>query len=481
MSFSARPRLSFLSETQVATIKDTALRILAEIGLRILDDDVYPMLADTPGIKPDPDTHTVRFSSKLVMDSVAQTPKSYQLYGRDGSRHVTYGQGELIVKSTPGDPMWADALAKTWRPPTIADTRIAIDLADALPNIDIVGGMAEPADIPEPVRYIRLMAELVKRTRKPVRVWVPNRHSARYIVEILRTVAGGAAELRRTPMTEHSLEPISPLQVGTGLGALLEFAAAGLPIVVGPIVQAMATGPVTLAGTVSQTLAENLGCLVIIQRIQPGHPVALAAACHIMDPRTAHTVYGGPEQGLLMAATTQVIKSFDLPVIANAGYADSKVPDAQAGLEKGMTMLMGALVGADSFAGMGIAGTLGASLLQLVIDDDMTGYVRRLMRGMDISPETLAFEVIQRVGIGGNFLTDEHTVQHVRQEFWMPALFDRQAHALWAEQGSKTMLDRAAERLDHITTVHQPDWMDEKMQREIDHIVAAAERELLSI
>jgi trimethylamine--corrinoid protein Co-methyltransferase len=479
MTESALPRLSFLSENQVTQIKDTALRILAEIGFQILDDELFPSLADTPGITVCPGTNIIRFSPSLVMDSVARTPKSYRLFGRDGTRHVTYGQGQPFFKSTPGDPMWADAQAKTWRPPTISDTRRAIDLADALPDIDVVGGMAEPADIPEPVRYVRLVAELVKRTRKPVRVWVPNRHSARYIVEILRTVVGGAAELRQAPLTEHSLEPISPLQAGTGLGALVEFAAAGLPIVIGPLVQAMATGPVTLAGTVSQTLAENLACLVIIQRIQPGHPVALAAACHIMDPRTTHTVYGGPEQGLLMAATTQVIKSFGLPVIANAGYTDAKIPDAQAGLEKGMTVLMGALAGADSFALMGVAGTLGASLLQLVIDDEMIGYVRRLMRGMEICPETLGFEVIRRVGAGGNFLTDEHTLRHVREEFWMPALLDRQAYALWVARGGKTMLDRAAERLDQIEAAHQPDWMDEDMQREIDRIVAAAEHELL--
>jgi len=167
-----------------------------------------------------------------------------------------------------------------------------------------------------------------------------------------------------------------------------------------------------------------------------------------------------------------------LPATANAGYGDSKVPDAQAGLEKGLTLLMGALAGADSFGQMGVAGTMGASLLQLVIDDDMVGYVRRLMGGTAVTPETLAFDVIRRVGIGGNFLSDEHTVRHLREEFWMPRLFDRLTHTQWAGAGSKTMLDRAIERVDEIMGAHEPDWMDEEMQKEVDHIVAAAEREL---
>jgi len=474
----ARPRLAFLSDSQVEAIQGTAFNILSNIGVKIQHEDVLRIMADTPGITADAGSGVIRMAQQLVLDSIAQTPKSYSLYGRDASRCVTYGQGQLIFKNTPGDPLWAEAETKSWRWPSISDTRQGIDLADALPNIDIVGGMAHPAEIPEPVRAIHLMAELVKRTRKPVRVWVPDRHSARYIVEILRAVAGGAEALRQRPITEHSLEPISPLRFGTGLDALLEFVPAGLPIMVGPIVQAMATGPVTLVGTVAQTIAENLAALVIIQRLRPGHSLCLAAACHILDPQTMNTVYGGPEQGLLMAATTQVIKSFGLPATANAGYGDAKIPDAQAGLEKGMTLLMGALAGADSFALMGVAGTIGASLVQLVIDDEMIGYVRRLVRGMQVSPEALAFEVLQRVGIGGNFLTDEHTLRHLRREFWIPGLMDRQNYTTWMAQGGKTMLDRAVEWRDRILREHTPDWISEELQREIDRIVAAAGREL---
>jgi trimethylamine--corrinoid protein Co-methyltransferase len=473
------PRLSILSQEQVNMIRETALKILAEIGVAVQNDEVFRMLADMPGVKADSHSSVVQFSPDLVIQSVAGTPKSYSLFGRDATRRVTYGQGQMIFKSSPGDPLWADAESKTWREPCISDIRQAIDLADALPNFDVVGAMAHPAEIPEPVRAIHLVAELVKRTRKPVRVWVPDRSSARYIVEILKLVAGGAEQLQRRPITEHSLEPISPLRFATGLEATLEFTAAGLPIVVGPIVQALTTGPATLAGTVAQTIAEGLAGLVIIQCIRPGNPLALAAACHHADPRTMNIVYGSPEQGLLMAATTQVIKSFGLPAFANAGYCDAKVPDAQAGLEKGMTLLMAALAGADSFACMGIAGTLGASLLQLVIDDEMIGHVRRTKRGFAVTPETLAFEVIKCVGIGGNFLTEEHTLRHLRDEFWVPALSDRETHVTWTANGGKTMLDRAAERRDEILQRHEPDWCEEKMQKEIDRIVAAADRELL--
>ena len=191
-------------------------------------------------------------------------------------------------------------------------------------------------------------------------------------------------------------------------------------------------------------------------------------------------LYGSPEQGLLMAATTQVIKSLGLPAIANAGYTDAKVPDAQAGMEKGMTALMAALAGADSFAPMGVTGTIGASLPQLIIDDEMIGYLRRTTQGFEVTPETLAFEVVRRIGPGGNFLTDEHTLRHARREFWIPRLSDRDNYVTWQAKGRQTMLERAAARRDQILREHHPEPLDEALEREIDRIVAAAGRELLA-
>ena len=474
----ALPKLQLLSDKQIETIQVTAFRILSEIGCKIENEEVFNLLDRTTGAYTNSADKVVRFSRELILDSVAQAPKSYSIYGRDLSRPVTYGQGNLIFKSTPADPFWSDAETKTWRPGTIEDCRQAIDLATALPNVDIVGAMVEPAEIPVPVRAIHLMAELVKRTTKPPRIWTPDRNSAKYMIEIMRVVAGGSEQLRRYPVMHHSLEAISPLRYSTGLEAIFEFAQAGLPIIIGPMPQAMLTGPATLAGTVAQCVAENLAGLVIVQCVQPGAPVALAASAHPVDPRTINIVYGSPEQGLLAAAITQVIKSFNLPCYANAGYCDSKVPDAQALMEKSMPLLLAAMAGADSFAHLGVAGTMGASLLQLVIDDELVGYLRRVMRGFAIDTDTLAFEAIQRVGIGGEFMSDEHTAKHWRNEYWIPNMTDRETHEVWRTNGGKTMLDRAGERRDKLLREHEPEFLDEARRKEIDRIVASAQREL---
>ena len=473
----AVPCLQFLAPAHIESIRETAMRIVSRIGVKIHEEEVYGILKTVEGVTAVDSEQVVKLSEKLVVDCLDKTPKTYHVYGRDATRSIAFGEGQLLFKSTPSDPLWAEAETGSWRRGTIEDTRTAIDLADALPNIDIVGALVEPSEVPAPLRPVHMMAELVKRTRKPPRVYLTERFSARYIIEILKAVAGGEKALREKPITQQSLEPISPLRYGTGLDLVDEFAGAGQPIIIGPMVQSMLSGPATLAGTAALCIAENLVGLVIIQSLYPGTSVSLAAASHVTNPRSLMTVYGSPEQGLLCAAVTQVIKSYGLPAYSNSGYGDSKVPDAQAGLEKGMTLLLGALAGGDSFGHTGVAGTVGASLIQLVIDDEMIGYLQRMMQGFHISPETLAYDVIASVGIGGSFASEEHTLRHMRQEYWEPQLFDWNPYEQWIIEGKKTMMDRAVERRDQISRTHEPDLIDDTMSREIDRIVQAAERD----
>ena len=146
------PKLALLSDEEITAITDTALRILWDIGVKILDEEVLRLLADTPGAAPELGQCIVRFSPELVHASLAAAPRSYALFGRDATRQAAYGCGGMIFKSTPGDPLWADPLTGAWRDPTLSDLRQAIDVGDGLSNIDIVGAMAHPAEIPEPVR-----------------------------------------------------------------------------------------------------------------------------------------------------------------------------------------------------------------------------------------------------------------------------------------------------------------------------------------
>jgi trimethylamine--corrinoid protein Co-methyltransferase len=201
---------------------------------------------------------------------------------------------------------------------------------------------------------------------------------------------------------------------------------------------------------------------------------------HIMDMRSSQISFGSPEQGLMAIAMAQVARHYDLPVYVNVGLSDSKRVDAQSGLERGMTLLMGALAGADTFGHMGILGADQAgSLEQLIVDNDMAAYVKRVLRGFSVDEETLALDVIRQVGIGGNFLGQEHTHEHFRRELWFPLAFDRRRWAEWWDAGARSMADRAHERKARILSQHRPATPEPDLVREIDDIVEAARRDLL--
>jgi trimethylamine--corrinoid protein Co-methyltransferase len=307
--------------------------------------------------------------------------------------------------------------------------------------------------------------------------------TARYILEIYRTIAGGETALRAAPMVEAFLEPISPLQLPKdGLDIVREFARAGQPVSIGPMAMTSGTAPGTLAGTLAQENAEILAGVVITQLLAPGTPITYGGIPHIMDPRTGICSFGSPEQGIMAVAMVQIARSYGFPAYINVGLTDAKLPDAQAGAEKAATLLLGVLAGADTFGHAGICGTDHAgSLLWLAFDDEVMSYVKRMARGFDVDGERLATGVVHAVGPGGNFLAEEHTVRHFRDEMWLPGpVWTRQAYDLWSSNGVTSFGDRLGERVQNILATHRPVPLDEALAREIDRIVASARREIAS-
>jgi trimethylamine--corrinoid protein Co-methyltransferase len=439
------------------------------------------VLLGQAGADVDPDRKIARLPERLVTESVAQAGKTYTLYGRNPEQVARFGRGDFVLMSSPGQYAWIDRQTGARRPATVQDARDAIRLGDALENISIVGAMAQPEEVSEKYRDVFLTGELVKGTSKPTRCWVRNGATARYILEIYRAVAGGEDALRARPMIAAFLEPISPLQLPRdGLDIVREFAHAGQPVSIGPMAMVSATGPGTLAGTLAQENAEILAGVVVAQLFAPGTPICYGGIPHIMDPRTGICSFGSPEQGLMAVAMVQMGRSYGFPVYVNTALTDAKMLDAQAGAEKGMTMLLGALAGADMFGHAGICGTdHAASLEWLATDNELMAYAARIARGFDVTTETLATDVVKAVGPAGSFLTEEHTVRHFRDELWMPdATWTRQSWDAWHGAGQTAMGDRLQDQVNRLLTEHTPEAIDEKLAAEIDSIVEAAQREL---
>jgi len=469
-----------LSEREINDIHEASLTILRDTGVLVHHEEMLELLGRA-GAEVDLAGKIARFPERLVTESVTQAGKQYTLYGRDPAQVARFGQGDFVLMSSPGQYAWMDAQTGTRRPATTQDAHDAIHLADALDNITIVGSMAQPEEVSQRYRDVFLTGELVKGTTKPTRCWVRNGATARYILEIYRAVAGGEEALRARPMVEAFLEPISPLQLPRdGLDIVKEFVQAGQPVSIGPMAMVSGTGPGTLAGTLAQENAEILAGVVVTQILAPGTPITYGGIPHIMDPRTGICSFGSPEQGLMAVAMVQMGRFYGFPTYVNVGLTDAKTLDAQAGAEKGTTMMLGALAGADMFGHAGICGTDHAAGLEwLMADHELMAYAKRIARGFDVTPEALAADVVKTVGPGGSFLAEEHTVRHFRDELWMSdSTWTRQTWDAWTGAGRRTMGDRIRGEVGRLLTAHTPDPIDEELAAEIDSIADAARRHL---
>jgi trimethylamine--corrinoid protein Co-methyltransferase len=477
----ARPTLQVLDPDELRSIRDGSLRILAETGVEVPHPGVLGRLADA-GARIDTRRGIARMDEAMVTAAVEAAGKRYVLRGRDPGVLARYGFGDTNLMSSPGQFGWFDTDGDR-RPPCLADARAAIRLGDRLSEVAVVGAMAVPSDVPPAVRDVVLTAELVRGTTKPTRCWPISKQSTRYVLEIYRAIAGGSTALRDRPMVETFLEPISPLRFPTvGLDVMLEYLEAGQPVSIGPMAMVAGTGPGTLAGTLVQEHAEILAGIVMVQTIAPGTPIMYGGIPHVMDPRTSICSFGSPEQGLLAVAMAQVARSYGFPVYVNVNLTDAKVLDAQAGMEKMSSFVVAMLAGVDQVGHGGIVGTdHGGSLAWLVVDDEAARFARRIGRGVRVDDETLALDVIAAVGPGGDYLAEEHTVRHFREELLLPSpVWTRQTYEGWRTRGATSMGDRAAERAAALLAGPGPEPLDDDIERELDRIVAAATRELTS-
>jgi trimethylamine--corrinoid protein Co-methyltransferase len=471
--------LTVLTGAQIKRLHDASLHILKEVGVQVPHSDARKRLKEA-GASVDDDSERVKISEALVEQSLNQAGKSFTIYGRDRAKRAAFGEGKRNYNSISGEALWIDDETGERRYASAEDAGTAARLADALPDLTIAGAMSDPHELSPEYGAAACMAEMLKNTTKPLGLWFHNRTVSRYMVEIMIAVAGSEEEAREYPIAYPFLEPISPLRFPfDGVDALYETARLNLPVPIGPMAQTGMSAPGTLAGTLAQENAEILAGVCITQLISPGIPVCYGGIPHAFDMRTTQMIFAGPEQALMAIAMTQMGKHYGLPVYINVGLTDSKVPDAQAGMEAGITLICGALAGADIFGHLGICGMDQASSLDmLVMQHELIGYVERVMRGIRFEDDLLGLDVIEEVGPGGTFMDQEHTALNFRQELWFPRLLDREFYDAWLQGGAKTMAERCREEKKRLLKEHQPEPLPVELGREIDRVLAGARKEL---
>jgi trimethylamine--corrinoid protein Co-methyltransferase len=349
--------------------------------------------------------------------------------------------------------------------------------------------MTASFDKPEYIRGFYDVVTRLNNTEKPTSVSIGegetespelSRALFDYQLEIAKVVAGDEEALRKRPLLGEGFWGMSPLQFhGLYVEHALKLAELGFPSFVGSMTQAGATAPVTLAGMLAVTNAEILGGISIIQLLYPGTQMSVSYLPAAFDMKHGQWAAGAPEESLLNAASVEIARYYGLTAIVTGLVTSANVPGPQACYEKVMSGILPILAGADMVGGAGGLGcSMTASLEELVIDDELCKAMLTSLHGVEISDETLAIDVIHKVGPGGHYLAQKHTMDHFMKEQFIPELIDRSGYREWKKTGEKSLVDRAKEKVRKILKEHSVPPLDKDIQKELDSIIKRAEKEL---
>ena len=447
-----------LSQSSLERIHQATLEIFEEVGFEVHYQGALEVFAQS-GAKVDFDRKHVRLSPQLVEKAIGTAPSKVVLYGRE-ERHNLILEGKRVYLGTGGTAVNViDLESGEKRLSTLEDIRQMARLVDALDNVHFFMLPVFPHELPqEQVDVNRFYAGLAN-TTKHVNggVWHPE--GIRNAIRLASIVAGGYEELKKRPIISAICCVVSPLKLDKHYTELTMIVAEnGIPVMVPSEALCGATSPITLVGDVLQVNVETLAGVILTQLVNPGTPVVYATVSTIADPRRMAYASGAVEMGLINAAVAQMAQFYHLPFYATAGMSDSKLPDVQAGYEKAITSLLVALAGANYIhdaAGL-LEFAMTACYEQYVIDDEINGMVMRAVRGMEFNEDTLALDVIKKVGSRGTFFDQVHTVKHLRTELFFPRLSDRSSREEWLEKGAKDARERAREMAKDILQNHRP-------------------------
>jgi trimethylamine--corrinoid protein Co-methyltransferase len=468
------PGLQVLTDDQMGRIHEATLEILRRTGVRVLSSEVRELLARA-GCWLDGDR--VRIPSHLVEWAIQVAPKRVVMCDSTGAPAM-FLEGYRSYYGTGSDtPFVIDAYSGVRRQAVLDDVVNVARLVEALPHISFLMCMGIASDVTPSISDLYHFRAMVTNTHKPIVYTAWNAQNLRAIVAMAEAVVGGRQALQRSPFCALYAEPMAPLTHGReSCEKLMVICPKGLPVVYTPGLVTGASSPVTRAGAIAQASAEVLSGLLICQLIREGTPVVAAGSGMMtMDMSTLLACYGAPEFMLDWCALSEMGHYYGLPIFGFAGVTDAKVFDQQAAAEGALWVLLAAQIGGNLVHDVGyIESGLTTSYEMLVSMDEVVGMIGRFMEGVDVSDEALALDVIDRVGPGGHFLAEEHTLRHFRQN-WYPGLLDRRNRAAWEEDGQLTLGDRATARVRQILDTHAPPLLREATASLLDSILQRAE------
>jgi len=476
---SATTQFRVLSNDQIERIFLSALEILENTGTRIYAAKARDLLSKA-GAKIDGEI--ARIPAGLVKEMLASVPPRVAVSNRNGERSMILESHRIYYGTGSDCPFIYDAVTGERRQFVKKDIEDAARVVDACPNLDFHMSLGLMSDVPTYSYDRHQAAAMFRNTVKPLVLTAMSREGLSDIAEMYYLIAGSREAFEISPGFVVYLEPITPLLHGKAVMEKLIFAAERrIPAIYTPCPIGGATAPVTIAGMIAVAVAEFLTGMCVAQLVRRGAPLIMGGVLSPMDMRTMILTYGSPELHVASAAITDVAHWMKVPVFSTAGCSDSKILDEQAAIEAALSIMAAGLSGANLIHDVGfLESALIGSHEMVVLSDEIVGMVKRFLAAVEVSDETLALNVVEEVGPGGNFLSCEHTARNLRKELWFPKLMDRSRYCSWEADGRKTMGDRVRARVADNLNKHKTPPLPEKVDAAIDKILAQADRKASS-
>ncbi|NQT94467.1 MAG: trimethylamine methyltransferase family protein [Lentisphaerae bacterium] len=457
-----------LSDSDVKRIADAAFDVLEKSGMAVYSDTAFEALRKT-GASVDEQTRIVHFPRSLIEDAVASNPSSITLCSRDGKHDVVL-EGSRVHYGTGGTALYVlDPDGGHRREAKVSDIVLNARLVDALDNVHLHTINVFPHDVEDTDDIdVNRFYHSLNHTTKHVMGGLYSLAGMKKVVEMARIIAGGPEALRERPFVSFITLIISPFKIDDHYGEMTcHLAHEGLPVVVPTEPICGTTSPITLAGNVLTHVAETLGGIAMVQAVHKGAPGICGSVGSTPDLKTMNHLGGPIERAMINAAVAQVAQYFKLPLYSTGGTTDAKEVNPQAAYESAMSNLLVAMSGANYIhdaAGL-MESDLTVSYEKLVMDNEILGMCQRVLRGIEVNADTLATDLMIEKGPGKDYLVEDHTIRHMRGEFYMPDLANRQKRE--ADPGLEDAVSRARRFVRKVRNSRQKACLDQSVRRRI--------------
>lgn len=453
-------RYEMLTQEEISQIHETSLKILENIGVVMSYAPARDILAKH-GAKIEGET--VYFPKALVEEKLKLVPRSFEIHARNPKNNLILSPEALCYAGPYGSPFIQD-FDNGRRESTNEDFINMVKICQSLENVEILAyTCCEPNDIEDAKRSNLMTYNNLKYCDKPLMGSMLGAENAKQSIDMVATVMGGMDYIKENPSVFAIACSLSPLSYDDRmLGGLMAYAEAHQPILVSSLVMAGATAPATIAGSVAVQNAEILAGITLAQCINPGNPIVYSASSSISEMSNGSLSIGAPECGVFSIVNGQLAKFYDIPCRQSGALSDAKMMDTQCAYESALNMVMSQMAGGNFILHtVGILETYNCvSLEKMIIDNEVAGYVKRIRKGIEVNEDTLAYDVMAAVGPQGEFISQEHTFRHFRNEFYRPTLSDRQNAAMWKLEGGISAEQKANAKWKQILAEYEEPALD---------------------